>query len=84
MIEKLEELKLRFEEVGQLLMQPETVKDIKNTRSSIEYKDLERLLENTINLTMHEITFSKLKRCCRKKRMKKCARWQKERLMNLT
>ena len=45
MIEKLEELKLRFEEVGQLLMQPETVKDIKKfSQLNKEYKDLEKIV----------------------------------------
>jgi peptide chain release factor 1 len=45
MIEKLEELKLRFEEVGQLLMQHETVKDIKKfSQLNKEYKDLEKIV----------------------------------------
>ncbi|HET6543261.1 MAG TPA: peptide chain release factor 1 [Chryseolinea sp.] len=45
MIEKLEELKLRFEEVGQLLMQPETVKDIKKfSQLNKEYKDLDKIV----------------------------------------
>jgi peptide chain release factor 1 len=45
MIEKLEELKLRFEEVGQLLMQSETVKDIKKfSQLNKEYKDLDKIV----------------------------------------
>jgi peptide chain release factor 1 len=45
MIEKLEELKLRFEEVGQLLMQPATVKDMKKfSQLNKEYKDLEKIV----------------------------------------
>ena len=45
MIEKLEELKLRFEEVGQLLVQPETLKDIKKfSQLNKEYKDLEKIV----------------------------------------
>src|SRR5689334_13712117 len=45
MIEKLEDLKLRFEELGQLLGQPETVKDIKKFSSlSKEYRDLEKIV----------------------------------------
>jgi peptide chain release factor 1 len=45
MIEKLEELKLRFEEVGQLLMQPETVRDMKKfSQLNKEYKDLEKIV----------------------------------------
>ncbi len=45
MVEKLEEIKHRFEEIGQLLMQPETTSDLKNyTKLSKEYKDLERIV----------------------------------------
>lgn len=45
MIEKLEDLKLRFEELGQLLGQPETVKDIKKFSAfSKEYRDLEKIV----------------------------------------
>ena len=46
MIEKLEELKLRFEEVGQLLGQPDTMKDIKKFSGlSKEYRDLEKIVD---------------------------------------
>src|SRR5262245_17308940 len=45
MIEKLEEIKGRFEEVGQLLAQSETVKDIKKfSQLSKEYRDLEKIV----------------------------------------
>lgn len=45
MIEKLEELKLRFEEVGQLLIQPETVRDMKKfSQLNKEFKDLEKIV----------------------------------------
>lgn len=45
MIEKLEEIKLRFEEVGQLLVQPDTVSDMKKfSQLSKEYKDLEKIV----------------------------------------
>ncbi len=45
MVEKLEEISHRFEEIGQLLMQPETVADVKSfTRLSKEYRDLERIV----------------------------------------
>lgn len=45
MTEKLEDIKLRFEEVGQLLAQPETVKDMKKfSRLSKEYRDLEKIV----------------------------------------
>lgn len=46
MIEKLEEIKLRFEEVGQLIVQPETVKDMKKfSELSKEYKSLEKVVK---------------------------------------
>lgn len=42
---KLEDIKLRFEEVGQLLAQPETVKDMKKySQLSKEYRDLEKIV----------------------------------------
>lgn len=45
MIEKLEEIKLRFEELGQLLAQPETMKDMKKfSQLSKEYRDLEKIV----------------------------------------
>lgn len=45
MIEKLEEIKLRFEEIGQLLMQPETMTDVRKfSQLSKEYKDLEKIV----------------------------------------
>lgn len=46
MIEKLLEIKNRFEEIGQLLMQPETSKDPKKFgKLSKEYKDLEKVVK---------------------------------------
>ncbi|MEJ1236956.1 peptide chain release factor 1 [Chryseolinea sp. T2] len=45
MLEKLEELKLRFEEVGLLLAQPDTMKDMKKfSQLSKEYRDLEKIV----------------------------------------
>ena len=45
MIEKLEEIKLRFEDVGLLLAQPETMKDMKKfSQLSKEYRDLEKIV----------------------------------------
>jgi peptide chain release factor 1 len=45
MIEKLIEIKSRFEEVGMLLVQPETVKDQKRFQQlSKEYRDLEKVV----------------------------------------
>ncbi|HRK54794.1 MAG TPA: peptide chain release factor 1 [Cyclobacteriaceae bacterium] len=45
MIRKLEEIKGRFEEIGQLLMQPDLMKDQKKfMQLSKEYRDLEKLV----------------------------------------
>jgi peptide chain release factor 1 len=45
MVGKLEDIKLRFEEVGQLLAQPETVRDMKKySQLSKEYSDLEKIV----------------------------------------
>ena len=46
MIEKLEEIKHRFEEVGQLIVQPDTVSDVKKfSQLSKEYRDLEKVVK---------------------------------------
>jgi len=45
MIEKLEEIRDRFEEVGQLMVQPDVMSDMSNyTKLSKEYKDLEKIV----------------------------------------
>ena len=45
MIEKLEEIAHRFEEVGQLMVQPDIMSDMDNyTKLSKEYKDLEKIV----------------------------------------
>ncbi|MGC4033944.1 MAG: PCRF domain-containing protein [Tepidisphaeraceae bacterium] len=45
MIEKLEEISNRFEEVGQLLSQPDVVRDVKKfAQLSKEYRDLEKVV----------------------------------------
>ena len=52
MIEKLEEIRLRFEDVGQLLGQPETMKDIKKfSQLSKEYRDLEKVVKKYVEFT---------------------------------
>ena len=46
MIEKLEEIKSRFEEVGQLIVQPDAISDIKKfSQLNKEYKDLEKVVK---------------------------------------
>jgi peptide chain release factor 1 len=53
MTEKLEEIKLRFEEVGQLLVQPDTMNDIKKfSQLSKEYRDLEKIVVKYNELTL--------------------------------
>jgi peptide chain release factor 1 len=45
MIEKLVDIKLRFEEVGQLIVQPESIKDMKlYSQLNKEYRDLEKIV----------------------------------------
>lgn len=45
MIEKLEEIQKRFEEVAQLIVQPDVMSDMSNyTKLSKEYKDLEKIV----------------------------------------
>lgn len=46
MIEKLEDIKHRFEEVSQLIVQPDAMSDMKKyTQLSKEYKDLEKIVK---------------------------------------
>jgi peptide chain release factor 1 len=46
MIEKLEEIKSRFEEVGQLIVQPDAISDMKRfSQLNKEYKDLEKVVK---------------------------------------
>ena len=46
MIQKLEDIKHRFEEVGQLIVQPDAMSDMKKySQLSKEYKDLEKIVQ---------------------------------------
>ena len=46
MIDKLQAIKDRFEEVGQLIVQPDAMADMKQfSKLSKEYKDLEKIVE---------------------------------------
>jgi peptide chain release factor 1 len=46
MIDKLEAIKARFEEVGQLMIQPDAMADMKNyTKLNKEYSDLEKIVK---------------------------------------
>ncbi|MFT7381373.1 MAG: peptide chain release factor 1, partial [Roseivirga sp.] len=46
MIEKLEAVKSRFEEVGQLLLQPDAMADMKEySKLNKEYKDLQKIVD---------------------------------------
>ncbi|WP_323755586.1 peptide chain release factor 1 [Roseivirga sp.] len=55
MIDKLETLKARFEEVGQLLLQPDAMTDMKHySKLNKEYKDLEKIVvvyDEYVNVT---------------------------------
>ncbi len=62
MIDKLIDIKDRFEEVGQLLSQPETVKDQKKFQQlSKEYRDLEKVVlkYNRYQFVLDGITHAK-------------------------
>jgi peptide chain release factor 1 len=62
MIRKLEEIKNRFEEIGQLLMQPDLVKDQKRfTQLSKEYRDLEKVVlkYNRYQLVLNDLKHAK-------------------------
>lgn len=49
MIEKLESIKHRFEEVGQLIVQPDAMADMKTyTKLNKEYRDLEKIVKKYI------------------------------------
>lgn len=58
MIEKLEEIKHRFEEVGQLIVQPDIMSDMKRySQLSKEYKDLEKIV---IKFNEYQTTLSNI------------------------
>lgn len=62
MLDKLEAIKERFEEVGQLIIQPDAMSDMsKYTKLSKEYKDLEKVVEvyDEYRLVLDNITSSK-------------------------
>jgi peptide chain release factor 1 len=62
MVEKLEEIKHRFEEVGQLIVQPELAKDRKKfTELSKEYRDLEKVVNkyNAYRLLLNNFKHAK-------------------------
>ena len=62
MIDKLEAIKERFEEVGQLIVQPDAMADMKRySRLSKEYKDLEKIVEkyNDYRATLNGIDEAK-------------------------
>jgi peptide chain release factor 1 len=62
MIDKLEAIKQRFEEVGQLIVQPEAVLDVKKySKLSKEYKDLDKIVTkyNAYTLLLQNIDHTK-------------------------
>jgi len=62
MIDKLEAFKQRFEEVGQLIVQPDTIADVKlYSKLNKEYKDLEKLVKeyDAYQKVLHELKSTK-------------------------
>lgn len=62
MLDKLDAIKERFEEVGQLIIQPDAMSDMsKYTQLSKEYKDLEKVVQayDEYKLVLENITSSK-------------------------
>jgi peptide chain release factor 1 len=62
MIDKLEAIKERFEEVGQLIVQPDAMADMKKySKLSKEYKDLQKVVEkyNTYREVLSDINSAK-------------------------
>ena len=62
MLDKLEAIKERFEEVGQLIIQPDAMSDMsKYTQLSKEYKDLEKVVQvyEEYKLVLENISSSK-------------------------
>lgn len=62
MLDKLEAIKERFEEVGQLIIQPDAMSDMnKYTQLSKEYKDLEKIVDvfQEYKLVLENITSAK-------------------------
>ncbi len=69
MFEKLEEIKHRFEEVGQLIVQPDVMSDMqKYAKLGKEYKDLEKIISkyDTYNKIQAEINSAKEMRATEK------------------
>lgn len=62
MLDKLEAIKDRFEEVAQLIIQPDVMSDMGNyTKLSKEYKDLEKVVTayDSYRLTLDNINSTK-------------------------
>ena len=51
MLDKLEAIKVRFEEVADLIIQPNIMEDMKNfAKLTKEYKDLDKIVRNMKNI----------------------------------
>ncbi len=69
MIEKLEEIKHRFEEIGQLLIQPDTVSNPKKyAQLSKEYGDLEKIVSRYNQLLLVQSQFKHAKEMLQKEK----------------
>jgi len=84
MFEKLEEIKHRFEEVGQLIVQPDVMSDMqKYVKLGKEYKDLEKIISkyDTYNKIKAEINSAKEMQATEKdKEFKELAKMELEEL----
>ncbi|MBX2965060.1 MAG: peptide chain release factor 1 [Cyclobacteriaceae bacterium] len=69
MIEKLEEIKHRFEEIGQLLVQPDTVSNPKKySQLSKEYGDLEKIVSKYDSFQLAQSQFKHAKEVLQKEK----------------
>jgi len=69
MIDKLEEIKHRFEEIGQLLVQPDTVSNPKKySQLSKEYGDLEKIVSKYNSFQLAQIQFKHAKEVLQKEK----------------
>ncbi|MBX2968848.1 MAG: peptide chain release factor 1 [Cyclobacteriaceae bacterium] len=69
MIEKLEEIKHRFEEIGQLLVQPDTVSNPKKySQLSKEYGDLEKIVSKYNSFQLAQSQFKHAKEVLQKEK----------------
>ncbi len=78
MIEKLEDIKHRFEEVGQLIVQPDIISDIKQyTKLNKEYKDLKKVVDKYKEYQQVLGNIQNAKEVLAEERIRNSERWPK-------